>query len=236
MSLTVRDLQGDELVASDGSIGSVDDVYFDDERWVVRYFVVDTGAWLPGRQVLISPASMEPRPGALRARLSRDEVKRAPGVEIDEPVSRRYEKAHAAYFGYPYYWNGPLLWGAAGVPLAPVPATGAQPLITARQAGAEGVVEEAAEAGDAHLRSAREVIGYAIEARDGAIGEVQDFVVDERDWAIRDVVVDTRTWWPGGHVRVHPAYVERIEWGEKKMVLRLTLDEVRNAGAQTPRR
>jgi hypothetical protein len=48
------------------------------------------------------------------------------------------------------------------------------------------------EEGDPHLRSCKELIGYGIEARDGSIGEVRDFVLDERSWTIRDVVVDTR--------------------------------------------
>ena len=43
-----------EIVATDGRIGAVDDFYFDDERWAIRYVVVDTGRWLPGRRVLIS--------------------------------------------------------------------------------------------------------------------------------------------------------------------------------------
>jgi hypothetical protein len=126
-----------------------------------------------------------------------------------------------------------MLWGAVGVPVAPVPA---KPVMKSSQAQAERAAQEQVEGGDPHLRSGREVIGYVIEARDGTIGELDDFVVDENDWAIRDVVVDTRKWWPGGQVQVHPEYVERIDWGERRMHLRLTRDEVKNAGAQTPRR
>jgi sporulation protein YlmC with PRC-barrel domain len=87
-----------------------------------------------------------------------------------------------------------------------------------------------------HLRSALEVIGYGIEARDGAIGQVRDFVVDDDSWTIRDVVVDTRKWWPGGRVRVHPQYVERIDPAERKVHLRLTREQVKLSGARTARR
>ena len=239
MALTIKELQGDELLARDGPIGAVDDVYFDDERWGVRYLVVDTGNWLPGRRVLISPASLEAQTDAaghaLHARLTREQVERAPGVETDEPVSRRYEKAHATHYAYPHYWGGPMLWGAAGVPIPPV-ASQPQPVATKSHAEGARKAQEQAEAGDAHLRSGREVIGYQIEARDGALGSVDDFVVDERSWGIRDVVVDTKPWWPGGQVFVHPEYVERIDWGERKMYVRLTREELKNAGAQAPRR
>lgn len=196
MAQTVKALRGDMIMAADGRIGLVDDVYFDDERWGVRYFVVDTGGWLPGKRVLISPASVDGEASGgdqLRVRLTREQVEKAPDAESDRPVSRQYEMKHAAHFGYPYY----------------------------------GGAEEAPEGGDSHLRSGLEVIGYDIEARDGAIGDVEDFVVDEKSWSISDVVVDTTKWWPGGRVRVHPDDVERIDWEGRKVHLRLTRDEVR---------
>jgi hypothetical protein len=82
-------------------------------------------------------------------------------------------------------------------------------------------------AGDSHLRSGAEIIGYEIEARDGRLGEVADCALDERTWAICDVIVDTRTWWPGGEVRVAPREVERIEWNEGRMHLRVTREELK---------
>jgi hypothetical protein len=227
MTQTVRRLQGDRLIARDGAIGSVADVYFDDERWGVRYLVVDTGEWLPGKRVLISPASVEAdgvSDQAVRVGLTREQVKNAPDIDADRPVSRQYEIAHAAHFGYPYYWSGPMLWGAAGVPLAGSPP---HPAMSPRREDAERAAQrELDEAGDSHLRSGAEVIGYDIEARDGMLGEVADFAVDERTWAIRDVIVDTRKWWPGGEVRVAPQEVEHIDWGEGKVRLRLTRDEL----------
>src|SRR5690606_36496839 len=101
----MKDLRGDDIVAHDGEIGSVRDAYFDDEHWTVRYLVVDTGNWLPGRQVLISPASIAGvADGHVRVDLSRDQVEQAPGAEEQQPVSRLYEQSHALYYGYPYYW------------------------------------------------------------------------------------------------------------------------------------
>jgi sporulation protein YlmC with PRC-barrel domain len=231
MIQTVRDLRGDEIMARDGAIGSVDDVYFDDERWAVRYLVVDTGSWLPGKRVLISPAVVDgaiSNPAVVHLELTREQVQNAPEERSDLPISRQYEKALAAYFGYPPYWAGPMLWGRTPLPARGQPPAEAAELEAIRE-GRQGILD-----GDPHLRSCAEVIGYSIEARDGSIGEVQDFVIDEGTWAIRDVVVDTMKWWPGGHVRVHPEYVERIDWGERRMHLRLTRDEVKRAGTSGP--
>ena len=55
MLRSIKQLHGAKLGASDGEIGHVKDFYFDDQNWAVRYVVADTGSWLPGRQVLISP-------------------------------------------------------------------------------------------------------------------------------------------------------------------------------------
>jgi sporulation protein YlmC with PRC-barrel domain len=187
MTQSIRNLRGDQVLARDGRIGLVHDVYFDDEDWAVRYLVVDTGEWLPAKRVLISPASVEPglsSGGNIRLAVMREQVESAPPAE----------------------------------------------------ATLTGEGEAKPEGGDPHLRSGTEVIGYGIEARDGAIGEVQDFVVDEDTWAIRDVVVDTMRWWPGGHVRVHPEYVERIDWNERKVHLRLTREQVKLSGAASARR
>jgi hypothetical protein len=225
MAYTVKQLQHDKLIARDGAIGSVTDVYFDDARWGVRYFVVDTGEWLPGRRVLISPASVDGvSEQALRVNLTREQVESAPHVDSDRPVSRQYEIAHAAHFGYPYYWTGPFLWGVAGVP---IPGTPPHPVMSARQPEAERAAQAQLEQGDSHLRSSAEIIGYDIEATDGTLGEVADFGVDERTWAIREVVIDTKKWWPGGEVRVAPQEVASIDWNEGKMHLRLTREELR---------
>jgi sporulation protein YlmC with PRC-barrel domain len=232
MRQTVKELQGDVIMATDGHIGSVEDVYFDETDWAVRYLVVNTSDWLPGKRVLVSPAAIDAGASSdeqVRVRISREQVERAPDAINERPVSRQKEMAHAAHFGYPYYWgSSPELWGATGVPTRP-PA--GEPSVGASRPEAERAAQALLEQGDSHLRSGAEVIGYGIEARDGAIGDVQDFVVDEDTWAIDGVVVDTKKWWPGGLVQVRPRDVERIDWDEHKLHLRLTRDEVKRSGA-----
>src|SRR5687768_3585048 len=106
--------KGLTIAAADGDIGSVKDLYFDDGSWTVRYLVVDTGAWLPGRQVLISPMSVN-QPVTLDrvfVDLTREQVKDSPPVESDLPVNRQNELELSRHYRYPYYWEGPLRWGA----------------------------------------------------------------------------------------------------------------------------
>ena len=221
---SMQDLKGDTIVARDGDIGSVKDVYFDDERWAVRYLVVDTGNWLPGRKVLISPASLSARqPGgdAIGVDLTREQVQKAPDVSTDQPVSRLEEMSHASYYGYPGYWTGPYLWGSALTP-ADYPR---------RQNRVEEEVRRRAEqqAETSHVRSGQEVIGYEIRAADGEIGHVEDFLIDGQSWAIAGMVVDTRNWLPGRKVVVPPEAIESVDSFAKQVTVRLTREALKGS-------
>ncbi len=211
----VSDLRGDKIAARDGEIGKLDQVYFDDDDWHVRYLVVDTGGWLSGRKVLVSPASVDRSKSsdhALAVGLTREQVEHSPGIDADKPVSRQYEEAHARYYGYPLYWASPE------VPVMPPPEPAGK---AARQ------LEEAErKAAQSHLRSSGEVIGYSIHAADGRIGHVEDLRIDDRNWAVSDLVVDTRDWLPGKKVLVPPSAVENIDWSTREVRLRMSRDDV----------
>jgi hypothetical protein len=225
----MQDLKGDRIQARDGAIGSVQDAYFDDERWAVRYLVVDTGQWLPGKKVLISPASVPPQEGGgdqIRVDLTREQVEHAPGIDEDPPISRILEEAHARYYGYPYYWAGPYLWGAGPIPLAAPPAETAQ---QARPGADETSVQAEQRARESHLRSSAAVVGYSIRALDGDIGHVEDFVVDDRTWAIADMVVDTRNWLPGKKVLVPPEAIADIDWENRAVSVKLRREELKRS-------
>jgi uncharacterized protein YrrD len=222
----MQDLKGDAIRARDGDVGSVKDVYFDDERWAVRYLVVDTGGWLPGRKVLISPAQVPPQPAgdAIQVELTREQVERAPGVENDAPVSRLMEAAHARYYGYPYYWAGPYLWGVAPVAYGSAAAEQGRPREDEEQ---REMAEQRAR--ESHLRSSAEVIGYAIRAADGELGHVEDFVVEDDSWKIAGMVVDTRNWLPGKKVLVPPSAIADIDWEGRQVTVAMSREELKRA-------
>lgn len=212
--------------AADGEIGRVRDAYFDDHEWTLRYLVVNPGSWLTARRVLISPwAIRDVNWPAQRVdvSLTRDQVRHCPDIDTDRPVSRQHETAYFDYYGYPYYWLGPYAWGA---------------VITPREAASIGTTAQAGQRstqkGDPHLRSANEVDGYHIEAVEGAIGHVDDFIFDDETWGLRYFVVDTRNWLPGRHVLISTDWVDNVSWEERKAYVALTRDEVRNSPEYDP--
>lgn len=226
MLKSVEELKGYTVQATDGDVGSVAEFFFDDDNWTVRYLVVDTGSWLMGRKVLISPLALgtvDWNLQVLRVNMNRERVENSPGIETDKPVSRQHETDYYDYYGYPYYWTGPYLWGPFYYPAA-YPGYGA--------AGRSAVEKEIAAARhqqtDVHLRSTKEITDYYIEASDGDIGHVEDFLIDDESWTIRYMVVDTRNWWPGKKVLVSPEWIRGINWRDSKVHLDLTREAIRN--------
>lgn len=231
MLWSTEELKGLELVAQDGAVGRIRDVYFDDQRWAVRYLVVDTGGWLGGREVLLSPHAVERLDrvqGQVHLALTRRQIEEAPSIDTRQPVSRQQETAMHAHYGHPPYWTGRRLWGGLAFPipmLDPVPAAAIDPVA----AEVEARLDERRERADPHLRSTAEVTGYALLARDGSIGRIEDFLFDERSWAIEHLVVDSKPWWPGGEVVVPRTAIGRIDWAAKEAEVRATRQAVKDA-------
>jgi uncharacterized protein YrrD len=212
----LKKLHGMTLAATDGEIGKVKDVYFDDVSWGIRYLIVDTGGWLAGRKVLISPRSVRSvdwNDEKIHVVLTQQQVKDSPDIDTDQPVSRQEETEFYAYYGYPVYWGGGYLWGP-------------YPILYGEQAGASIAAAELAmrdkhkiETADHHLRSAKEVTGYHVHAKEDPIGHVEEFLVDDEAWALRYMVVNTAKWWAGRHVIVRPQWVTNVEWSDSVVTL-----------------
>jgi hypothetical protein len=224
MLINSKELRGFAIHATDGLLGTVDELYFDDESWAIRYLTVETGGWLGGRPVLISPISItraDYEGRQLHVRLTMKQVEGSPDIDTHRPISRRHEAMYMGYYGYPYYWGGPSFWGPGFYPAGlSEPAIGS--------AGANGAGPDASSA-DSHLRSTTAVKGYAIEVSDGEIGHVDGFLVDSDYWAIRYIEAATRNWWPGKKVLVSPAWVVGISWIESKIVAGLTREAILTA-------
>ena len=224
----VHHLDGCTVTATDGPIGHVKDVFFDDSKWVIRYLVVDTGKWLSGREVLVSPYSVKPLLQDVKnidVRLTRQKVTDSPDVDVHMPVSRQHESEVVAYYGYPEYWGAGGLWGMGGYPYFPVALPTEEELSIDKKARDARAASE-----DGHLRSAARVKGYVIQAIDGNVGHVSDFIFDDETWALRYFVVETRNWWPGGpRVLIAPHWVEAIDWAEQSLRVKLTLSQVKTS-------
>ena len=233
MLRSVNDLKGFDIVATDGKIGDVEQFYFDDERWAVRYIVVNTGNWLSGRQVLISPFSVvkiDRENSLLQVDLTQSQVENSPNIDTHKPVSRQMEASHSDYYGYPRYWGSPFLWGPEEYPEYPAPvaqqstAMAATATVTGMAAAPVPVPAE-----DIHLRSTEEVSSYHIAATDGDIGHVEDFIVEENSWVIRYLAIDTRNWLPGRKVMVAPQWIASIDWAQGKVHVNLSCEGVKQS-------
>jgi len=220
-------LKGYKLDSLDGEFGEVKEFYFDDHHWTIRYLVANTGNWLTGRQVLISPYALV---AAIKAEehiavdLTRKQMEGSPSLNSDKPVSRQFEESYYGYYGWPMYWSGTYAWGAYPYPYL----GGAAPFMVPNLEAPKDTVSRQ-EAWDPNLRSTDSVQGHNIQAQDGEIGHVEDFIIDDETWAIRYLVVDTRNWWPGKKVLISPQWIERVSWSESKVFVNLSREAIKSS-------
>lgn len=215
MLLSAKKTQGHRLHARDGEIGRLQDLYFDDISWQVRYLVVELGNWFSPREVLLSPSAIGHAVwdgGTLHLQLTRRQIADSPDVDTHLPVSRQHEEMLAAYYGWPIYWTGPVYTGMeplSTIPFRPEPPPESPP-------------------GDAHLRSVDDILGYTVRCGDDKKGgHVTDFLFDDADWTIRSIELST-THWPLEHkVLVKPANVSGIHWSRRTLQVRLTAKQLR---------
>ena len=244
MLRNTTDLHHYAIHATDGMVGSVKDLYFDDQAWVIRYLVVDTGDWLPGRKVLVSPMLFEvPEWEARELTVNRtcEQIRNSPDIDTERPVSRQQEAAYLSYYNYPFYWGGAGLWGGEMYPELLGPARGsllsAVPGAVAGAASGDGLAQDQAaleDKGDPHLRSCLAVTGHHILAIDGSIGHVNGFLVDDRTWAIRYLVVDTSNWWMGHKVLIAPLWIDAVDWASRSVTVNLTRQAIQSAPPYDP--
>jgi len=218
----IKTIKGYRLDGLDGEIGKVKEFYFDDTYWTIRYLVADSGNWLSDRQVLISPHALlavNKEEQNIDINLTKKQIEDSPPLESDKPVSRQYEKAYHMYYGWPMYWVGPNMWGR-------------YPYIERdREKWVESTSAE--EKWDPHLRSTNAVSGYHVQACDGEIGNLEDFIIDDEAWVIRYLIINTRNWWPGKVVLVSPKLIERVSWSELKVFVNLTREAIRQSPKYT---
>ncbi len=217
MLRTATDFSDYKLRALDGDLGTVKEFYFDDSHWAIRYVVTDTGNWLFGRQVLITPNVIHPAilsGKVLPVELTKKQIEGSPSLTSHVPVSRQFEEEYFGYFGWPYYANGTHI-------VALVPTN-----IQSQETDAHKVLDDREIAWDPHLRSTHDVIGHHIQAIDAEIGHVKDFVLDDETWEIRYLVIDTKNWGHGKHVLISPRWIDRINSDENKVYVNLCSEEI----------
>jgi hypothetical protein len=226
MLISYNDLRQFAVEATDGRKGHATDLYFDDESWQVRYAVTESGFLFTKQEALVKSAVLgEPDIDSrtLPVSLTKEQLEEADSPDAHPPVSEQREREirlHQLEF-----WP-PVMIGAPGAVYTP--AIAEQQLRTAGKV-TEQELEELAETEDSHLRSLDEMSGYAIQATDGDIGVISDFLLDPNGWKIRYVVVDTGNWLPGRQVAIKPDWVSRVSWVDQSLVVNVSKEEVSDA-------
>mgnify|MGYP006292844169 CR=1 FL=1 len=223
-----EELEGFTIHAEDGELGKIEDVYFDDAKWTIRYFIVRTGSWLFGKEVLLSPLSMEKiewHAHEVRMALTMEEVENSPAVETKKPVSKHEEAQFVSYFGHPVYWGGASLWGSALYPAA---------IFAEPRSEASRELEEMKKQHDHHLRSVREVRNYRLDTMDDEIGRVTDFIFDDETLAVRYMEVKTGKILGGRQLLISPSWIEQVNWAEGTVGVDMRTEIVENAPAYDP--
>lgn len=221
MLRNVKELIGYKIHARDDDIGHVDDFYFDDQKWTIRYLVVDTGSWMPGKKVLISPVCFYEEPDweakKFPVNLTKELVEKWVEDFEHKPVSRQKEQEMANHFGWPVYWETQELNSITHSNISPE------------------INIDKEKSKDPHLRSIKEVTGYHLQAKDGEIGHIHDFIVDDKEWVIRYLVVDTMNWLPGRKVLISPLWISKVVWAESKVYAEmLTQEQIKSSQEYNP--
>lgn len=224
MKRRIESLIGFAISGIDGEIGKVKEFYFDDESWTIRYIIVETGSWLFSRKVLISPESIlttEFEQKIFQVNLTMQHIKNSPLIDTDKPVSRQHEMA--LYSHYPwgtYYWGGGM--GSLGMAMS-------YPISIYAD-----TKKDTEEDGDIHLRSTDKVKGYHIKATNGEIGDVEDFIINDSNWKIDFMLVDTGNWFPGKKVIISPKLIKEVNWEKSTVIVNASEEQVKHSPEYQP--
>lgn len=219
MMRSVKELQKLKMHAADDEIGKIVDVYIEDKIWLVRYLVVEVGDWLDRNTLLFSPLAVVLSEDGVKIGVKKDLIEKSPPIDVERPVSRQQEVELHRYYDWPFYW---VRLDHSSYPLVE--------MYTDMQDSRD--IQDNAE--DPNLRSAREITGYKIAARDGNIGSVDDFIIDEDSWKVLYMIVDTGSWFPGRKVLISPNWIESISWNQSEVRLDLARDTIKNSPEYDP--
>lgn len=200
MLRTVEQLKGMELVGKDGVVGTLEDVYFDHEEWRLRQAVVFTGPWLSGRWIMLPFSLLGPADPGKRTLPVAAGRERIRSAPVPDTDKPINRIFEAALAAH---YDCPAYWNHPGSP---------------------GV-----EAGSTHLLSAEELLGYHVEAMDGYVGRLEDYLVEEEDWTVRYLLTGARKWMSGRRMAAPADWIHMVSWRHRMVVLRHFREEIRKA-------
>lgn len=181
MFLSANALIGYDVLATDEKVGSIEDIYFDDNEWIVRYLVDKTGFLFFGKKVLIPLLeldSIDSNKKNVKLKITKEEVMNSPTIDQDEPVSRDKEKLILGYYAFQPYWNVGSGFMGGGIGNAGSGYMGSAAGFGGLKSRRE-IVKDSEEDEENSLRSVTEMVGYKMGIKEDEIGEVADLILDE---------------------------------------------------------
>ena len=221
MLRSIKSMQGQAIKTHNNEpIGTLQDFYFDNHDWIIRYLVVETTP--SSRLVLISPEAVvasDPADETLTMNLTVSQIQASPDIDIKSSITPQQEAELRSHYGWP------ILDAPRGALLTEYRVLDPAPTL---EESDENILPEAVE--EAHrLQEANRVLKYAVQARDGEAGQVEDFLIDDESWTLQYLVVDTGSWLSGRKVLVSPSYVYQIDWAEAVVHIDLNQETVKNS-------
>lgn len=227
MKRSLKELKGYSIQAIDGEKGKVKNFLFDDETWIIRYLEADLGSFFKEKRVLIPRQYLgEPHweDQFFPVELTVKRIEESPDVDFDMPVSREYEKELTEHYDLQPYWPANLA-AYSGQPSMLNPDN---PIAFPRYAVDEEEI-------DTNLRSFQEIRGYYIEAKDEKFGHIHDVIIDDENWQLLYVIIDTKNMVPWSKKVMLPIeLIEEITFVEKGAKINLTRETIKNAPEYNP--
>jgi uncharacterized protein YrrD len=194
MLRSIQDLLACSVTCPDGDLGKIDQIYFDVHSRRVRYLVIDTSAWGYGQKIWVPPCCVHQidfSSKVVRLNLVQQKMLASPAIDMQGPISRLQEGKLVNYYGCKPYWEETHAQCASRYPSGAINSTaGGEPEGHERMTLHTNAVNSSV-----HLLSTRQASGYTIEAVDGPIGHIRDFVFEDETWMIRYLTIDTHEWW-----------------------------------------
>lgn len=231
--LKLNRLTGYHLKALDGDFGKLVALYFDDKNWIVRYFVARSTEWLVGRKLLIVPTlitDIDPKDKIIDVDLTLQQVENSPLLEAreigdEEYISLNYEQEIYRYYRLLPYWHSE----PAIIPMGDSSNSNSNP-----NPNEIKLVETSESFAHRPLHSSEELKNFGLHATDGNIGHIADLIIEEESWRIRYLEINTHHWLPGKHVLLAPAWIKKIDWQNKTVLVDLDCNAIKTAPDYEP--
>lgn len=219
MLMKATEWLGIGLIAKDGTAGQVEDLYFEDKQWTLQYLLVDCEPWRVRRKMLFPVRLMDTLDWEARKihlKMTLDQIKAASEVDFSTTLPWQLEKDLYEFFRWPSYWQTSVFHAPAYAKMSP-PRNAPVPSDLRPQ-----------------LHSLREVTGYQVETRDGDIGHLADFMLQEdpknKTWQIAHFALNLKkAYQEDRQVLLAPHWLKEINAHTSTILLDLHHSDIRSS-------